>query len=70
MVLGIFCAEFHNDLHFLIADGREELLKINLRQMKTAEDLDLLTIAKDMDGYSGADITNVCRFVIENFVAL
>eukprot|EP00112_Aurelia_sp_Birch-Aquarium-sp1_P013259 Seg2808.1 transcript_id=Seg2808.1/GoldUCD/mRNA.D3Y31 product="Katanin p60 ATPase-containing subunit A1" protein_id=Seg2808.1/GoldUCD/D3Y31 len=42
-------------------EGREELLKINLRQIKTAGDLDLKAIANDMDGYSGADITNVCR---------
>ena len=49
----------------IVADGREELLKINLRQMKTAEDLDLPAVAKEMDGYSGADITNVCRLVIE-----
>eukprot|EP00794_Sanderia_malayensis_P000192 gene192-806_t len=42
-------------------DGREELLKINLRQIKTSGDLDLKNIAIGMDGYSGADITNVCR---------
>lgn len=41
-------------------------MKINLRQMKTAEDLNLSQIAKDMDGYSGADITNVCRLVYES----
>lgn len=42
-------------------EGREELLKINLRQIKTAGDLDLAKISTEMDGYSGADITNVCR---------
>ena len=51
-------------LSSIIAVGREELLKINLRQMKTADDLELPAIAKNMDGYSGADITNVCRYVI------
>lgn len=43
------------------ADGREALLRINLREVKQAEDLDLAGIAQRLDGYSGADITNVCR---------
>ncbi|PFX34526.1 Katanin p60 ATPase-containing subunit A1 [Stylophora pistillata] len=41
--------------------GRLELLKINLRGVNMAEDVILEEIAKKMDGYSGADITNVCR---------
>ena len=45
------------------AIGRLELLKINLRGVNMAEDVILEEIAKKMDGYSGADITNVCRFV-------
>ncbi|XP_054825853.1 katanin p60 ATPase-containing subunit A1 isoform X1 [Eublepharis macularius] len=43
------------------AKGREELLKINLRELELANDVDLGTIAQNMEGYSGADITNVCR---------
>ncbi|XP_060609525.1 katanin p60 ATPase-containing subunit A1 [Anolis sagrei] len=43
------------------AKGREELLRINLRELELAGDVDLPTIAQNMDGYSGADITNVCR---------
>ncbi|KAH0622374.1 hypothetical protein JD844_024630 [Phrynosoma platyrhinos] len=43
------------------AKGREELLRINLRELELADDVDLATIAQNMDGYSGADITNVCR---------
>lgn len=46
-----------------LAKGREELLKINLRELELADDVDLTTIAQNMDGYSGADITNVCRYV-------
>ena len=42
-------------------EGREALLKINLKEVKTVDDLDLKTIARKLDGYSGADITNVCR---------
>lgn len=42
-------------------EGREALLKINLRDVKVAPDVDLKNIAKKLDGYSGADITTVCR---------
>jgi len=42
-------------------EGREALLKINLKEVKAAEDVDLKYIARKLGGYSGADITNVCR---------
>lgn len=42
-------------------EGREALLKINLREVKLAPDINLTMIAKSLDGFSGADITNVCR---------
>lgn len=42
-------------------EGREALLKINLKEVKVAEDVDLKTISRKLGGYSGADITNVCR---------
>ncbi len=41
--------------------GREALLKISLREVKLGDDLNLKKIAKRLKGYSGADITNVCR---------
>ncbi|KAK6636852.1 hypothetical protein RUM43_010516 [Polyplax serrata] len=41
--------------------GREALLKINLRDVKVDDNVDLLQVARKLDGYSGADITNVCR---------
>uniref|UniRef100_A0A8C9WQD4 Katanin p60 ATPase-containing subunit A1 n=1 Tax=Scleropages formosus TaxID=113540 RepID=A0A8C9WQD4_SCLFO len=43
------------------AKGRAELLKINLREVEVAPDVDLAIIAEKIQGYSGADITNVCR---------
>lgn len=43
------------------AQGRAELLKINLREVEVASDVDLILIAEKIEGYSGADITNVCR---------
>ena len=42
-------------------EGREALLAISLREVEKSPDLDLSSIAEAMDGYSGADITNVCR---------
>ncbi|XP_040206531.1 katanin p60 ATPase-containing subunit A1 isoform X1 [Rana temporaria] len=41
--------------------GREELLRINLKELEVADDVDIASIAHNMEGYSGADITNVCR---------
>ncbi|KAJ8275544.1 hypothetical protein COCON_G00072960 [Conger conger] len=43
------------------AQGRAELLRINLREVDVAPDVDLALIAEKIQGYSGADITNVCR---------
>ncbi|CAD7092167.1 unnamed protein product [Hermetia illucens] len=42
-------------------EGREALLKINLREVKVDPSVNLKSIAKKLEGYSGADITNVCR---------
>jgi katanin p60 ATPase-containing subunit A1 len=39
----------------------KELLGINLLGIKVDEDVDLDSLAKRLDGYSGADITNICR---------
>lgn len=44
------------------AKGRAELLKINLKELELANDVELEKIAEQMEGYSGADITNVCRY--------
>ena len=35
--------------------------QINLKEVKVEDDLDLRAIGRKLDGYSGADITNVCR---------
>ncbi|KAG1664024.1 Katanin p60 ATPase-containing subunit A-like 1 [Nymphon striatum] len=42
-------------------EGREALLKINLREVTGGPDVDITKIAKQLKGYSGADITSVCR---------
>ena len=42
-------------------DGRIQLLKINLDGVKLDNDVTLEDIAGKTEGYSGADITSVCR---------
>ena len=42
-------------------EGRVALLKINLREVALDPTVDLEKIAYRLKGYSGADITNVCR---------
>ncbi|PRP78643.1 katanin p60 ATPase-containing subunit [Planoprotostelium fungivorum] len=42
-------------------EARVQLLKINMRQLSIDPELDLEELAKRLDGYSGSDITNVCR---------
>lgn len=41
--------------------GREALLDISLRDVAKDSQLNLKEIAESLDGYSGSDITNVCR---------
>lgn len=41
--------------------GREELFKINLKHIKLEENIDWEKLVEITDGYSGADISNVCR---------
>lgn len=50
----------------LTAKGRTDLLKINLREVELDPDIQLEDIAEKIEGYSGADITNVCRYVLKN----
>ena len=46
---------------YFLAEGRKKLLDINLKEVALSEDVDLEQIAETLEGYSGADITNVCR---------
>lgn len=49
----------------MTVEGRLVLLRINSREVKVAEDVDFNVIAERLDGYSGADITNVCRYCVD-----
>ncbi|KVH93002.1 AAA+ ATPase domain-containing protein, partial [Cynara cardunculus var. scolymus] len=40
---------------------RKELIKINLRTVEVASDVDIEEVARRTEGYSGDDLTNVCR---------
>lgn len=48
----------------VVAKGRADLLKINLREVELDPDISLEEIAEKIEGYSGADITNVCRYLL------
>lgn len=41
--------------------GRLSLLKINLKEVPLDDDVNLAEIAENLNGYSGADVTTVCR---------
>lgn len=43
------------------SEGRKALLNINLKTLEVEDGVDLDKISEDLTGYSGADITNVCR---------
>ena len=50
--------------------GRRALLDINLKEVKVAKDCDLDEIARLTEGYSGADITNVCRYGFKQVIII
>ncbi|KAK4708333.1 hypothetical protein R3W88_029258 [Solanum pinnatisectum] len=41
--------------------SRKELIKINLKSIKLAPELDIDQVARRTEGYSGDDLTNICR---------
>jgi len=41
--------------------GRRNLFKINLKGLELQDDVDMEHLVKKTEGYSGADISNVCR---------
>jgi len=42
-------------------EARPALFEINLHGIELSEDLDIKELARKTEGYSGADITNICR---------
>lgn len=42
-------------------EGREQLFEVNLKTVQKADDYRIAELVKLSDGYSGADVTNVCR---------
>jgi katanin p60 ATPase-containing subunit A1 len=42
-------------------NGRLQLLRINLKEVPLEEDVDLELVAQKLEGYSGADVSGVCR---------
>ena len=46
-------------------DARKKILELNLKDIPLCEDVDLESLAKRLDGYSGADLAYLCRKVAE-----
>ncbi|CAI9114069.1 OLC1v1014688C1 [Oldenlandia corymbosa var. corymbosa] len=42
-------------------ESRKELIRINLKSIEVAADVDIDEVARKTEGYSGDDLTNVCR---------
>lgn len=42
-------------------DARTEILKIRTRTQELASDVDMNMLAERLDGYSGAEIVNICN---------
>ncbi|KAJ8637699.1 hypothetical protein MRB53_011966 [Persea americana] len=42
-------------------ESRKELIRINLKTVEVAPDVNIDAVARRTDGYSGDDLTNVCR---------
>lgn len=46
---------------FCIGETRTALLKLCLDGIKVDPDVDMKEVAEQLNGYTGSDITNVCR---------
>lgn len=56
-----FLIIFYLDIPLPNEKGREEMLKINLKGVTVADDVQWAELVKLTEGYSGSDIANVCR---------
>lgn len=43
------------------AEGRRQLLDINMKELECEEGIDWDMIVKRTEGFSGADMSNICR---------
>ena len=50
--------------------ARVQLLKIALKEIELDDSVNLEEVARQLEGYSGADITNVCRSVDRFYLSL
>lgn len=53
--------ELHLHVPLPDADGRLAILRIHTRKCSVASDVDLAALARDTEGWSGAELGNVCR---------
>lgn len=54
---------FDRQIHVELPDltEREAIFKVHIKDLKTAKNIDLLLLAKQTPGFSGADIANACN---------
>lgn len=57
----LFCVNFIIDIPLPNEKGREEMFKINLKNLTLSEDINWSILIKMTEGYSGSDVANVCR---------
>jgi SpoVK/Ycf46/Vps4 family AAA+-type ATPase len=43
---------------------REQILRVQMREVRMDEDVDLTRVAEDSDEYSGSDLKEVCRYAV------
>ena len=53
--------KYYLDIGLPSVKARKDLFKLNLKDVKTDSNIDWEGLAKRTNGYSGADIANVCR---------
>lgn len=60
-VFFLCCLLFSVDIPLPTAIGRKQLFEINLKGIEVDEGIDYDRLIEITDGYSGADLANVCR---------
>ena len=66
----LFFNSWQTDIPLPDLEGRRDLLKINLKTVKLADDIDIEELAQHTEGYSGADITLVKPSLFSSFTWL
>ena len=57
------CGRFDKEIEFGIPDeaGRLDILQTHTRNMKLADDVDLVALSQETEGFVGADLASLCN---------